>query len=100
MKAFLKKSNLLIMAALIAAGSATAKNVIRKSTAMERWANNNGTWVNVNGQIQQPPLGGSGDYRCDANEETICTAEFPEGTNPNQDASGISNAVDGEYVDL
>ncbi len=85
-------------------GFAEARHEVAKRQAMPKWANDSGTWVNVTGQ-QQSGGGVIRDYRC-TSSETTCTAEFPEGVNPNdQDhdsypgTASPSNVVLGVYAE-
>lgn len=97
----LLKSNLLIFAMVFAIGSAFAFTAENKSKTTEKWANDSGTWVPVQGQTQQPPAGGPGDYRCTLVEEPpICTAEFPQGMDPNLDPTGQTDEIYGNYIEL
>ena len=98
----LKGINVFGLLAIAFVAFATLAFTVEKNNVLtEKWAYDNGTWVNVDGQTQQPPAGGPGDYRCNSSEEPpICTAEFPEGVNPNVDPSGQSNEIYGNYIEL
>lgn len=97
----LLKVNLLAIAMIFAIGTAFAFKAGSTNSVNEKWANDNGTWHYVEGQTQQPSPGQPGDYRCDLVEEPpICTAEFPQGNDPNVDQSGMTNITNGLYSEL
>ncbi|RYZ55946.1 MAG: hypothetical protein EOP49_01755 [Sphingobacteriales bacterium] len=93
------KSNLLVMAMIIALGGAVSANVVNKSKATKMWGNNSGTWVDLTGKIQQPNPGDPGDYRCDL-DETVCRAEFPDNIDPNVGSHVPLAEYPGEYIPL
>lgn len=98
----LKSVNLLgLFAILMVAFATLALRADSNVRLTEKWANDNGTWVNVDGQTQQPEPGQPGDYRCTLEEESpICTAEFPQGNDPNSNPSGMTNVINGFYSEL
>ncbi|RZM21684.1 MAG: hypothetical protein EOO88_32015 [Pedobacter sp.] len=93
------KSNLLVIAMIIALGGAVSANVASKSKANKMWGNDNGIWVDLTGKTEQTSPGGPGNFSCDG-EESVCRAEFPDNIDPNVGSHVPLAEYPGEFQSL
>lgn len=89
------KTNIIMVAMVMAFGSAVASTIAHNIRATEKWALVDDEWINVN-DLQESDEQTERDYRCDPGGP-ICTAEFDEDVDPNDDDSSITNITQGSF---